>query len=674
MACSANWLSRDRAEMSPFSFHPTSMEGGIHRFRVQQNLSKLETQYRHRPANTNRRRPTLPACRRCRQHKKRCTRTSEGSCEQCLVAGLPCSLMERSSSPRTCERELRSRIDWLSQLVNETLPDGTSIESIETGRNMDLDRSMRSPSNDTGDQIERSENSLRDIHIPKGDDEARVSIAASRNCLKAYFRHVHRTYPFLDNEFILQEFEAICDKDATDDLLPRSALPNRLYMIMAIGYTSLQRAGEVQNIEEGQFQPCLKTVLCECVSQVNEESAGTLLLLGLYLLFKPGDQDPRAIAGVLTNHALAVGLMNEASNNQNISPRVPELRRRLGWSVYVFTRMISISYGLPFAFPDSIMKIPLPSIMIHEYGSEDGHQYAIALQVSRHVISLRQLETRLVNAIHDPTPSIPPQELRLQIEDWYTQGCLLSSSTLWEQDQLPFHTTITWLNVRYQNLLLLLYTPARGDTAEENLPNLQAAAQRYIQLSLILHERRHLPMNWITLCRLLSLAAIFLYCTARWAPGIDDIPEISLLAALLEFFPSSWSAAHEASLILRRLADIMTTSKSPLIPRSQLSETSVIPPSALGPEYGLRSVQDDLAVLLGRTMGEASFYIWPLRSKVTERRVSKSFSVVPDIGDFTSRFVAPYSENLPPVDGSLGESPLETQWMSLWGGVGSDML
>ncbi|CAG7977278.1 unnamed protein product [Penicillium salamii] len=657
------------------------MEGGIHRFRVHRNSSKRETAQarQHRPAN-NGHRSTLPACRRCRQQKKRCTRTADGSCEQCLAGWLPCSLKERSASPRTRERELRSRIDWLSQLVNDTLPDGTSIEAVETGRNMLLGDSLRCRSPNDADEISRSESADEEMHIVKPNDDTHISVTASRKCLKAYFRHVHRTYPFLDSEFVLQDFESFCSTEAEDDLLPPASLPNRLYMMMAIGFTSLQRAGEAQKIQERDFQPCLKSVLCECVCQVNEESTGTLLLLGLYLLFKPSDQDPRAITGVLTNHALAVGLMNETSSKQTLSPRVLELRRRLGWSVYVFTRMISVSYGLPFAFPDSVMKIPLPSIMIHEYGSEEGNQYAIALQVSRHVISLRQLETRIVNAIHDSSISIRPSDLRLQIEDWYTQGCLLSSSTLWEQDQLPFHTTITWLNVRYQNLLLLLYTPAQGDSAtEENLPNLQAAAQQYIQLSLILHERRHLPMNWITLCRLLSLAAIFVYCTIHWAPGFDEIPEISLLPTLLEYFPSTWDAAHEAARILHRLVDLTTKARSPLIPRSQLSGSSILPASALDTGSGLQSLQNELASLLSRTMGEASFHARPLQSKVSDRRISNQslalhrLHAVPG-GEFATRLANAQNETLSPGDNSMGESPLETQWMNLWGGVGSDML
>ncbi|KAJ5592327.1 hypothetical protein N7537_009231 [Penicillium hordei] len=651
------------------------MEGAVHRFRVHRNNSKPERITRQgKPTNASGRRSSVPACRRCRQHKKRCSRTADGSCEQCQVAWVPCSLMEESVSPHTRERELRSRIDWLSRLVNDALPVGRSpIESVETGRDMAFHSSIQSSSAEATIDIDCSESGFEESRTPKPEENVCLSVAASRKCLQAYFRHVHRSYPFMDSEFVLQDFDTLCNKEADNDLLPQTAVPNRLYMIMAIGFTTLQRAGEADNIDERDLQPCLKGVLCECVSRVDEQSAGTLLLLGLYLLFKPGDQDPRAIAGVLTNHALAVGLMNESPSCRALSPRTLELRRRLGWSVYVFTRMISISYGLPFAFPDNIMKVPLPSIMIHEYGSEEGHQYAIALQVSRHVISLRQLETRIINAIYDPNPATSPQELRLQIEDWYTQGCLLSSSTLCEPDQLPFHTTITWLNVRYQNLLLLLYTPAREESAtEENLPNLQGAAQQYIRLSLILHDHRHLPMNWITLCRLLSLAAILLYCTRQWAPAFDDIPEIPLLATLLEFFPSSWTAAHEASRILRHLADIITTQNSPLIARSQLSGSSVIDTSGLDTELRLQSVQDELEALLSQTMGEASFYIWPLRSKVAERRVShQSFTMDGLVAGLengipSNRVSIANDGALTPAENDMGESLLDTQWTNLW--------
>ncbi|KAJ5798024.1 uncharacterized protein N7503_007320 [Penicillium pulvis] len=654
------------------------MEGSVHRFRVQRGNAPAQPDTKeqrnqgsavgapHGPAHA-RRSSTLPACRRCRQQKKRCTRTAEGPCKPCLAAWLPCSLMERDVSPHSRERELRSRIDWLSQLVNQTLPaGGPQIESIETGRGLSLGSSgTQSPSVDPVEEMETDETVRGESQFSTKleDDDKAISVSGGRRCLQAYFRHVHRAYPFSDSEVVQQDFETLCKQQAENDFLPRSTVPSRLHMLMAIGYTTLQRAGEAQNMEERPFEPCLKTVFCECVSQVNEDSAGTLLLLGLYLLFKPNDLDPRSIVGVLTRHALATGLVSETVNIQKLSPRALELRRRLSWSIYVFDRMIGISYGLPSGIPNDTMQVPLPSIMIHEYGSPEGHQYTIALQVSRHVIALRQLETIIVNSIYQKGTPVHTQELRRQIEDWYTQGCLLSSSALWEQDQVPFHTTITWLNVRYQNLLLLLYTPARANSAaEDSLTQLQAAAQQYIQLSLILHEHRHLPMNWVTLCRLLSLAAIFLYCVAQWSPTFPEIPEITLLASLLELFDPSWVPAHEAARIMRRKS----------------STSSVITSPGLEVELGLQAIQDELAGLLSNTLGEASFYIWPLRAKVSDRRLShqlvamEGMSGMPD-GQFGSR-ISMHNSAFTPADNALTNSPLETQWMSLLGGLGSDML
>lgn len=596
--------------------------------------------------------------------------------------------MERDQSPTSRERELRSRIDWLSGLIDQTLPaGGPSIESVETGGNLRLQLQTQSLESPVANIITESLN----FHVPNGSlnsDEVNtgkaISVSGGRKCLQAYFRHVHRAYPFIDSEIALHDYEKLCQECALDGYLDRSVISSRLHMIIAIGFTTLQRAGDLQDVGEKAFEPSLQDVLCECLRHINEESAGTLLLLGLYLLFKPSDLDPRAIVGIIARHALAIGLFAEPPNAEDTLPRALEFRRRLSWSIYVFDRMISISYGLPFGFTNETMQVPLPSIMIHEYASEEGHQYTIALQVSRHVISLRQLETRIVNSIYNKSSSLPSQELRRQIEDWYTQGCLLSSSALWEQDQLPFHTTITWLNVRYQNLILLLYTPAHGDAAaEDNLPKLQAAAQQYVQLSLILHEHRHLPMNWVTLCRLLSLSAIFLYCIGRWSSALGEIPEIGLLASLLELFPPSWEAAHEASKIVRRLTDAIAAQKNPLVSlgHGQSPDSAVLSSASIDIGLELQNIKKDLVEVLRKALGDASFYIWPLRSKVVERMIPQQFITGNSLHNVFSSGLPGSNLNVPnhntvtPDHGEiLANNPLDTQWVNLLGGLGSDML
>ncbi|KAJ5162257.1 transcriptional regulator family: Fungal Specific TF [Penicillium capsulatum] len=620
----------------------------------------------------------LPACKRCRQQKKRCTRTADGSCKPCNLAWLPCSFLERSTSPKSRDRESQARINWLSELVNQTLPNGvTKIENIETGRDVALRLSPYTPIQTEGASQDESPESQP---IPEDVDVDQISIATSRKCLHAYFRHVHRAYPFVDSEAALKDFESICE-DAKGDLLWRTAVSCRLSMIIAIGFTTLQRVGEIQNDDGRVFEPCLKTVLQESLCHPNEESAGTLLLLGLYLLFKPSNMDPRAISGILTRQSMTLGLLNDPPHSPSHSPRSLELRRRLSWSIYVFDRMISISYGIPLGFPDKAMQVPLPSIMIHEYASPEGHQYTIALQVSRHVIALRQLEACIVQVIYNQNLSARHRELRRRIDDWYTQGCLLSSSALWEEDQLPFHNTITWLNVRYQNLLLLLYSPsAQGeDLDDDQILELQSAAQQYVKLSLILHEHRHLPINWITLCRLLSLAGVFLYCVMRWSPSHHDIPEVSLLVSLFEIYPPHWKAAHEGSRILRRLVDLMTKQKHPVIPLDQSSSAS-ISNCGLDAELEFQAVKDGLASLLRETLGEASFYTWHLRSNVPGRKISDQvfpidvLNTVPTAATQSAQFDLSQPGILTPADNPIGSSPMETQWMNFLGGLGSDML
>ncbi|OJJ42241.1 hypothetical protein ASPZODRAFT_170268 [Penicilliopsis zonata CBS 506.65] len=556
------------------------MKASLNRFRVQRTAQQ--------DSGAAARIAPLPACRRCRQLKKRCTRTAQGCCALCALTGRPCSLMEEAKSPVSRERELQARIEWLSGLVDRGLPAGQSVRELETGATL------------TG--------AVNAVPTTPEDRES-VSIAGSRRYLQAYFRHVHRAYPFLDSEEVMTEFDALCQQHATSDdgCLPRACIPSRLYGVMAIGATTLQRAGEALDpADGGPFEPCAQSVIEECVASIdNTGSLGTLLLLGLHLLFRPTEISPWAVAGILTRQAIASGLVGDSGHFDaaaRVSPRDQELRRRLGWSIYVFDRMIAVSYGVLVGIAETKMRLPLPSIMLHKYAAADGQQYTMALQVSRHVIALRHLETRIAKAVHghlaatgsssgSSSRANPPQplwmlrqDLRRQVEDWYTQGCLLSSSAIWEQDQVPFHNTITWLNVRYQNLLLLLYSPPSvapsaplGPVADEDvrsLAELQAASNRYVHLSWVLYEQRHLPFNRITLNRLLSLGAVLLYCVTRSTSFLLASEEISLCASLLKLFPAPWEAAHRGADILDRLVDLIAPPDSAVTPATAAATTT----------------------------------------------------------------------------------------------------
>jgi len=286
------------------------------------------------------------------------------------------------------------------------------------------------------------------------------------------------------------------------------------------------------------------------------------------------------------------------------------------------------------------------------------------LQVNRHIISLRQLEESILRKIQFPNSyatsrltqadrRVIIQELRTQIENWYTQGCLV---TPMERDQLPFHNTIPWLNYRYQNLLLLLYTPSHFNSpiSMDHLLELQRCAQKYIQLSAVLWQQRHLPMNWVTLCRFVAIAPVLLYCVVRNGDGLNFMKEEAILCAtVLEAFPSHWLSAKHAARVFQRLA---MTSNSNQANGPLLADLSGGPGTEAGAGRGevvtLDQIKSETEDLVANLLSEASMYVGAIdaaRDLVKERITGQL------------------------LDGFRTELPLDTSWMAgsgVWDGVG----
>ncbi|KAF5016462.1 hypothetical protein F66182_11850, partial [Fusarium sp. NRRL 66182] len=302
--------------------------------------------------------------------------------------------------------------------------------------------------------------------------------------------------------------------------------------------------------------------------------------------------------------------MRDSSSSYELSQVELERRRRLFWSVYVLDRMISVSYGLPPSINDEDIAVPLPSITVDEYASPDRYYYSMTLQINRHVVALRRLEGKIMQNIHLSSsqrlaaisPSLSTsyyENTRREIDDWYTQGCLMSSSAMNDNDHLPFHNTITWHNVRYQNLYVLLYSPSRlnADRSVEEIEELQAAARKYVHSSLILQQQNHLPFNWITLCRFLMMGATLFYCyiwrlnhitptgnvqvrsthenqasllsaasprstTGVQSPMYEISNDMALCVRIMESFSQDWAAAKRAAAIFRQFVDYLATQHS----------------------------------------------------------------------------------------------------------------
>ncbi|RGP74816.1 hypothetical protein FLONG3_5927 [Fusarium longipes] len=574
-------------------------------------------------------RPTPPACDRCRNFKKKCSRTLP-VCSLCATAGQRCSYTSPTANAEAQIHQLRSRVQWLSQYVDQNiLPPGaqSGIGGIETGADLvsilghGSQNSVGNVANSesTSPHLERVLNPntppldvtvvgplLRgqgettagqqnaEMHIEERDPgsvrttsshfspyQASTEGSTTRRRLiarqalppdippshfiDAFFRHVNRAYPFVDQARVRRDLEALGDASPADQDPPMTLL----YLVMAIGCTSLVRAGQIPSDTARQFDVVYPDIIQECLCSESIESVQVLVLLGLYSLFDPAATSAYFIVGIAARQAMVIGLTRPDENPRTAVET--ELRHRLYWSIFVLDRMMSASQGLPAALTDEHADVPLPGLTVEEFAGPDRATYARNLQTSRHIIQLRQLEYRILDTVHfqrnAETSRLAPADrrailnsLRSEIEDWYSSGCLMSPM---EADNLPIHSSITWLSAQYYHLLLFLYFPNHFNssvsppavTRKEQLE----FASKQLQANSALLQQRQLPLNRVTLSRLLPVGLVLMsgFIADQGQAAFVTQDEFTVLITLLEAFPHGWTTAQDAAQIMQQFVDII---------------------------------------------------------------------------------------------------------------------
>ncbi|KXJ87002.1 fungal-specific transcription factor domain-domain-containing protein [Microdochium bolleyi] len=532
----------------------------------------------------------IPACDRCRKFKKRCSRTLP-VCSLCATAGQRCSFsIPPSTSTHT--NQLRARVLWLEKYIADKIPGGLpDKQPLDGDREQEGSLTDTSPGTHASNREDASPGSRQEAGHDRGgapvmtmtmdavmnvSSESHMtgchgqatagslpSNAVARKFVDAYLRNVNRAYPFVDRKRLQGSLESL------DDLsrYHRTAESTLLYLVMAIGCTTLQRAGQIPEDSASKFHVSYSDIIQECVCTQSIESIQILLLLALYSLFDPFAPPAFTIMGIVARQAMVLGLTRRSSDDKALAASDVELRHRLTWSIYILDRMTCTSLGLPPAFVDVNMNTPLPGLTIEEFASPDRAQLTMILQTSRHVVQLRQLEGRIMEEIHCKRPSaaimlsrsdrrVILQQIRADIENWYSNGCLVSPT---EADNVPIHNSMTWLTARYYYLLVLLYYPCHFNPAGLVIPpaELIRYCQKHLQSTAALFHHRQLPLNTITLYRLfpviMLLIHLFILSPADCIPFPED--ETATVVAILQAFPDVWTLAHQAARITQSFLD-----------------------------------------------------------------------------------------------------------------------
>ncbi|CAL9737025.1 protein Stb5p [Monosporozyma servazzii] len=390
--------------------------------------------------------------------------------------------------------------------------------------------------------------------------------------IAAYFRHNHRLFPMIDKVAFLNQVSQITELDY-DKLNKKydGVFIFKVYMIMAIGCTTLRRAGMLLKDEEELSEHLAFLAMekfCHIIGLQNMETIRCLLLLGIYSFFEPKGWSSWTISGIIMRLTIGMGLNRDlgAKKMKDMSILEVEGRYRVFWSAYCFERLIATCIGRVSAIDDDDIAVPLPR-PLNEAEKED-------IDVTNTMIILRRLAGRIYKQVH--STCVSKKKLTTQERTEVIQSLRQELDTVFETEKLKmkqhnditinatgtstisFHSSDIWLAMRYSQLMILLYRPSVliPKPPIESLSILGQYCLEAWKHTYTLYQKKLLPLNWITLFRTLTICNIILYCLCQWAIDlIESKIEIQQCAEILDHFGSKWVFAKKCAEVFRNISN-----------------------------------------------------------------------------------------------------------------------
>ncbi|CCF58386.1 hypothetical protein KAFR_0E02330 [Kazachstania africana CBS 2517] len=389
--------------------------------------------------------------------------------------------------------------------------------------------------------------------------------------IAAFFKHNHRLFPVIDKLSFIDRVSTIrvFDYELLNSAFNDDVFIFQLYMIMAIGCTTLRRAGMLLKDEEelSEHLAFLSMKKFRTVMALqNIETIKCLLLLGIYSFFEPKGSSSWTISGIIMRLVIALGL-NRAPVSKKLKtmPAIEvESRYRVFWSAYCFERLISTCLGRMSAIDDDEISVPLPHAM---YSDEKED-----IDVTNTMITLRRIAGKIyknVHSVHAGKQDLTIEErqkiivdLREELDGIYK----LEQAKMDKQNKksgsrksnISFHSSESWLTMRYSQLQILLYRPSAliPKPPIESLAILGKFCLMAWKHTYTLYQKKLLPLNWITLFRTLTICNTILYCLCQWSIDlIESKIEIQQIVEILEHFGAKWIFATRCAEVFQGISN-----------------------------------------------------------------------------------------------------------------------
>lgn len=486
------------------------------------------------------------SCIACRTAKRKCTRDITG-CYNCSRFRKPCVYL-------TEDERLMMNEQKKIKLEEDTDPLKSTEQMImEHNSSEFIKHSTSPPENQLRLDSNFFLNTLGFSHLSWQEmnqiQKPVISKQLALTFIEAYFKHNHRSYPFICQSAFLRQFNQF---DTLNDTIT-NYFEFEIYMIMNIGCTTLSRAKLLDQEDiysKYFFNKCIGFLLREYV--VDElESIKILLFLCIYSFFEPQGIQTWNLFGLVIRTSTTLGL-NQRTKSPDLTLENIEMRNRLFWSIYNMDRLLSISLGRPLSIDEMDIDLDLPRNIFEE----DNFTFKTIVAI----IKLRKIEGTITKQIY----SLKAREfykedviqtIKDDLELWISNNKPNNSEN---SEFLSFHGSADWFYSRYYHNLMLLYRPSYL-IPKPNSRNLEFLS-RYCLESLSrthkLFKSNLLPLNWITLYRFLIVCSSTLYCLCNWTIDLNKSKlEIDLLIEILNAFSENWGVASKCSKVFQNIVD-----------------------------------------------------------------------------------------------------------------------
>lgn len=388
--------------------------------------------------------------------------------------------------------------------------------------------------------------------------------------IAAYFKHNHRLFPMIDKIGFLNrvasigkfDYRTLCEEN--DDVFVF-----KLYMIMAIGCTTLRRAGMLLKEEEELSDHLAYLAMrkfCPVIKLQDIETIRCLLLLGIYSFFEPKGWSSWTISGIIMRLTIGLGLNRDLISRKMSTMLIMDVesRYRVFWSAYCFERLIATCLGRLSAIDDDDITVPLPRAL-YEDEKED-------IEVTKTMITLRRMGGKIYKNVHSVGVRKKQlvieekqkiiSDLREELDDIYKteQEKMKHQNELGKnkgKNVISFHNSDDWLAMRYSQLQILLYRPSTliPKPPIESLSILGEFCLQAWKHTFTLYQRKLLPLNWITLFRTLTICNTILYCLCQWSIDlVESKNEIQQIVEILQHFGAKWVFATRCAEVFQNIS------------------------------------------------------------------------------------------------------------------------